>query len=145
MARRPALAARILKRYGATAIHVVKKDPYRLALDVVGVGFKTADRIASGLGIAKDSPGAHPGGPAAGAASTRPSRATCMRPAECARRARPELLGLDATRRARRAALDARRSGRSRFGGHVIIEGEGGRALVYLPRMHAAETRLARA
>ncbi|MEO6576826.1 MAG: helix-hairpin-helix domain-containing protein, partial [Polyangiaceae bacterium] len=41
-----ALAARIFKRYGKDAIHMVSRDPYRLALDVWGIGFKTADRIA---------------------------------------------------------------------------------------------------
>jgi exodeoxyribonuclease V alpha subunit len=50
-----ALAARIVKRYGANAMNVVARDPYRLALEVNGVGFKTADRIASTIGIARDS------------------------------------------------------------------------------------------
>ncbi len=51
----PALAARIYKRYGSRTIEVVKGDPYLLARDVWGVGFRTADRIAGSLGIAKDS------------------------------------------------------------------------------------------
>lgn len=50
------LAARIFKRYGPKAITVVSKDPYRLAIDVWGVGFRTADRIAAELGVASDSP-----------------------------------------------------------------------------------------
>ncbi len=50
------LAMRIVRRYGARAMGVVSRDPYRLALDVRGVGFKTADRIASSIGIAADSP-----------------------------------------------------------------------------------------
>ncbi len=52
----PALAARIVRRYGASAMTIVSRDPYRLALDVRGVGFKTADRIAATLGVAPDSP-----------------------------------------------------------------------------------------
>ncbi len=52
----PALAARIFKRYGPGAVNVVANDPYRLAIDVWGVGFVTADRIASALGVARDSP-----------------------------------------------------------------------------------------
>lgn len=52
----PALATRIHKRYGKDAVNVVSREPYRLALDVWGVGFKTADRIAQSLGIAKDGP-----------------------------------------------------------------------------------------
>ena len=51
-----ALAMRIWKRYGANAANVVSREPYRLAMDVWGVGFKTADRIAASLGIARDSP-----------------------------------------------------------------------------------------
>lgn len=49
-----AFAARIYKRYGADAINIVKSNPYRLALDIWGVGFKSADAIAQNLGIAKD-------------------------------------------------------------------------------------------
>jgi exodeoxyribonuclease V alpha subunit len=50
-----ALAMRIVRRYGPRAMSVVSRDPYRLALDVHGVGFKTADRIASSIGIAANS------------------------------------------------------------------------------------------
>ena len=50
-----ALAARIHKRYGDRALAIVSSDPYRLAVDVWGIGFRTADRIASSLGVAKDS------------------------------------------------------------------------------------------
>ena len=52
----PALAARIYERYGERAAETVQRHPYRLALDVRGVGFKTADRIARSLGIAGDHP-----------------------------------------------------------------------------------------
>src|SRR5579862_2900967 len=51
-----AFAARIVKTYGAHAIRVVKTDPYRLALEVWGIGFRTADSIAEKIGIAKDDP-----------------------------------------------------------------------------------------
>jgi exodeoxyribonuclease V alpha subunit len=50
------LAGRIFKRYGPKAVAIVSNDPYRLAIDVWGIGFRTADRIASELGVAKDSP-----------------------------------------------------------------------------------------
>ena len=52
----PALAVRIHKRFGPKAIDVVSRDPYRLSLDVWGVGFKTADKIARSIGIAADAP-----------------------------------------------------------------------------------------
>ena len=48
-------AARIFKHYGNEAIGVVRENPYRLATDVFGIGFVTADRIAEKLGFAKDS------------------------------------------------------------------------------------------
>jgi exodeoxyribonuclease V alpha subunit len=51
------LAVRIYQMYRDEAVTVVSKEPYRLATDVWGIGFKTADRIAQGLGIAHDSPG----------------------------------------------------------------------------------------
>jgi exodeoxyribonuclease V alpha subunit len=50
------LASRIFKRYGPKAVAIVSADPYRLAIDVWGIGFRTADRIAAELGVAKDSP-----------------------------------------------------------------------------------------
>jgi exodeoxyribonuclease V alpha subunit len=50
------LAIKICKRYGANAVQVVRQDPYQLAQDITGIGFKTADRIAETLRIAKDNP-----------------------------------------------------------------------------------------
>jgi exodeoxyribonuclease V alpha subunit len=52
----PALAAKIYKRYGDRSIAVVQENPYRLALDMFGVGFLTSDRIARAIGIQADSP-----------------------------------------------------------------------------------------
>ncbi len=52
----PALAARIWKQYGDKAASVLQLHPYRMALDVRGVGFKTADRMALSLGISGDHP-----------------------------------------------------------------------------------------
>ncbi|MBK9261078.1 MAG: ATP-dependent RecD-like DNA helicase [Polyangiaceae bacterium] len=52
----PAIAMRIYKRFGASAIDVVKRSPYRLALDVWGIGFKTADQIARVVGVSPDAP-----------------------------------------------------------------------------------------
>lgn len=50
-----ARAVRIYKTYGDSAIDKVRENPYRLALDIRGIGFKTADDLASKLGIAKES------------------------------------------------------------------------------------------
>ncbi|MDX9787233.1 MAG: ATP-dependent RecD-like DNA helicase [Desulfobacterales bacterium] len=51
-----AYAARIFKQYGNEAIAVVSENPYRMATDIFGIGFITADRIAQNLGFEKDSP-----------------------------------------------------------------------------------------
>ncbi len=48
-----ARAVRIFKTYGADAVQVMTENPYRLARDIRGVGFKTADAIAMKLGIEK--------------------------------------------------------------------------------------------
>ena len=48
-----ARAVRIYKTYGADAVQVMTENPYRLARDIRGIGFKTADTIASKLGIEK--------------------------------------------------------------------------------------------
>ena len=47
-------AVRIYKTYGDAAIVKVSENPYRLALDIYGIGFKTADVIAQRLGIPRD-------------------------------------------------------------------------------------------
>jgi exodeoxyribonuclease V alpha subunit len=49
-------AVKIYTKYGQRAIAVVKENPYRLAVDIFGIGFKTADKIAEKLGIAPNSP-----------------------------------------------------------------------------------------
>src|SRR5208283_1392195 len=46
-----ARAVRIFKTYGADAVQVMTENPYRLAKDIRGIGFKTADAIAMKLGI----------------------------------------------------------------------------------------------
>jgi exodeoxyribonuclease V alpha subunit len=48
-------AAKIYKQYGKDSIKVVQENPYRLAADIFGIGFKTADKIASNLGIDRNS------------------------------------------------------------------------------------------
>ncbi len=52
----PSYAIRIYKRYKDKTIDIVTKNPYSLAEDIFGIGFKIADKIAANVGIAKDSP-----------------------------------------------------------------------------------------
>ena len=51
-----ARAVRIYKTYKADAIRLIKENPYRLADEIHGVGFKTADQLAESLGVEKQSP-----------------------------------------------------------------------------------------
>jgi exodeoxyribonuclease V alpha subunit len=48
-------ANRIYRRYGDRAVSVLQSNPYRLVEDIRGIGFLTADRIAGGLGVGRDS------------------------------------------------------------------------------------------
>ncbi len=50
------LAVKIYKTYGDDALQVVQDDPYQLARDIWGVGFKTADKVAQDLGLPHDAP-----------------------------------------------------------------------------------------
>lgn len=51
-----AYATKIFKHYGDQSIQVVQANPYRLAMDIYGVGFITADTIAAKLGFEKNAP-----------------------------------------------------------------------------------------
>lgn len=52
----PSLCLRVFKQFGADAQRVLQSEPYRVAREVRGIGFKTADKIAINTGIANDSP-----------------------------------------------------------------------------------------
>jgi len=51
----PAYAIKIYKHYGRDSVKAVSENPYGLAMDIFGIGFITADRIAEKLGIPKNS------------------------------------------------------------------------------------------
>ena len=51
-----ALASKIVAAYGARAVSMIRSNPYRLAWEMSGVGFLTADRIAASLGFPRDAP-----------------------------------------------------------------------------------------
>lgn len=52
----PAYAQKIFRQYGNDSIEKVSQDPFRLARDIHGIGFKTADAIAKKMGVAVDAP-----------------------------------------------------------------------------------------
>ncbi|HEX6971485.1 MAG TPA: ATP-dependent RecD-like DNA helicase, partial [Limnochordia bacterium] len=103
------LAARAFRLWGERTVGIVQGDPYRLARDVPGVGFKTADRIARALGVGADSPRRAEAAVAHILAEAAEEGHTFLPPAELALRLRP--LGLEAAAEAGIAALVA--SGRA--------------------------------
>ncbi len=127
-----AMAQRIRRTYGLTVVDQVQRDPYRLARDIPGIGFPTADRIASHLGIDPRAPERL----AAGVAHALEERVSAgdvygIVPEILPRAA--ELLGREVT---------ATRDGLARLldEGAVIQEDEA----IYLPRLHRAELQSAR-
>ena len=52
----PGLALKIYKVYGKETIGAIKENPYRLADEVMGIGFKVADKLATSMGVGHDSP-----------------------------------------------------------------------------------------
>jgi exodeoxyribonuclease V alpha subunit len=52
-----AYAYKIYRFYGRETPRVIQENPYRLTFDIFGIGFKTADRIARGFGVPRESPG----------------------------------------------------------------------------------------
>ena len=135
----PAVAMRIVRRYGPGAMTIVSRDPYRLAFEVRGVGFKTADRIAASLGVARDSPERIQAGvhqaihdvTEAGHAWTAQSDVSVLASRML------ELDDSDDTARIERA-IDA-----LALSGRVVVEPMGGERAVYAAEIHGAETRLA--
>jgi exodeoxyribonuclease V alpha subunit len=136
------LAARIVKRYGEKAMAVVSREPYRLALDVHGVGFKTADRIASTLGVAVDSPQRMQAGVHQVLHDLTDAGHVWTEQEEVVGRAAP-MLSLDPDDQEVRARL-TRAVEALILGGLAVIEDLRGARIVYATEMHAAERRLAR-
>ncbi len=52
----PSTAVRVYKRFGGSAVDVIRKNPFALCEEVYGIGFETADKIARSLGMAEDLP-----------------------------------------------------------------------------------------
>jgi exodeoxyribonuclease V alpha subunit len=131
----PALAMRIVRRYGGRAMNVVSRDPYRLALDVSGVGFKTADRIAASIGVAADSPERMQAGLLQVLHDVTDAGHVWTPEEELNERA-AQMLGVDA---------DLSRSvDELVLMGRAVLECPEGARAVYTSEMYGAETRLAR-
>jgi exodeoxyribonuclease V alpha subunit len=136
----PALAMRIVRRYGPNAMSIVSRDPYRLALDVRGVGFKTADRIAATMGVAPDSPQRMQAAVLQVVHDVTEDGHVWTTEVDLTGRA-AQMLGFDAEEadvagRLRRATESLVLPGR------IVIETLDGEHVVYASEMHAAEVRL---
>lgn len=126
----PALATKIVRHFGERAAEVVQQSPYRLAIEVSGVGFKTADRLARSQGLSSD----HPERAQAGVLHEIRSLADsghcfCTREALLARAAEMLQIGdghVD-------AAIDALWAA-----GHLVVEGDA----VFLGVLHRAEVHV---
>jgi exodeoxyribonuclease V alpha subunit len=125
-------AVRIYKRYKDRAIAVVKENPYRLAIDIFGIGFKSADKIAGQLGISTTSPRRAEAGVLHVLANfSDDGHVFAPRPKLVA--SATEILAID-TAIIEQAITDL--AGR----GHVVVEpGPGGEQAVYLTTLHTAE------
>ncbi len=128
-------AVRIYRTYGADAISVVSKDPYRLARDVRGIGFVTADGLARRLGIPEDAMirvragVSHVLAQALDEGHCGLSReALVPRAAELLNRPEEQVT----------EALELELADR-----HLVAEEAGGKACVFLPALHAAERVIA--
>jgi exodeoxyribonuclease V alpha subunit len=128
-------AARIYKTYGDRAIDTVRANPYALAKDIHGVGFKSADQIAQRIGIAKDSLAR-----AAAGLSHVLLEATgqghCALPSETLVETAVQLLEVDPV--VVKTALD-----RCLRDKELVLETVGGEPLVYLPAIRHHEASVA--
>jgi exodeoxyribonuclease V alpha subunit len=134
-------AVRIYKQYGDQAIEVVTENPYRLALDIFGIGFKTADQIAKNLGVPSDSPRRAEAG-VLHVLSGLSEEGHVFAPRHELLESTREILGVPSTLVEDAIAAVAQ-------GEKVVVEGAAGKAseesAVYLRSLHSAESGLAQA
>jgi len=129
----PGTTNRIVAKYGAGSRGVVEKEPYRLARELDGIGFATADRIARASGIPRDDPERLSAGLAHVLSDAAESRGdSCLPRDELLSRA-GKLLAIDELGRLE-DALE-----RARGDGVVAIDEVDGGAHAYLPTLLRAE------
>ncbi|HRC85222.1 MAG TPA: helix-hairpin-helix domain-containing protein, partial [Thermoanaerobaculia bacterium] len=129
-------ALRIWKAYGNAAVAVLESNPYRLAAEIHGIGFKTADQIAARLGLPRDAPERAAAGLLYLLAEAS-EQGHCFLPRAQLLSRSQELLSLPA------APLETALE-RLAEGHRVKAEpDEAGEVAIYLPELHRAETGLA--
>ena len=130
-----ARAVRIFRTYGADAVQVMSENPYRLARDIRGIGFRTADAIAMRLGIGKSAMIRLRAG-VAHALTEAMDDGHCGLPAGELLPAAAELL--EAPEELVRAALDEELAA-----GNVVADRVGGTPCAFLAGLHRAEQGIA--
>ncbi|HZA94381.1 MAG TPA: ATP-dependent RecD-like DNA helicase, partial [Gemmatimonadales bacterium] len=131
-----ARAVRIFKTYGHEAIKVMTEDPYRLARDVRGIGFRTADAIAAKLGMEKTAPKRLRAG-VSFALQTATDEGHCALPVRMLAHLAQKLLEVEA-RLIEFAIADELQRGEE-----VISDRIGEETCVFLKGLHAAERAIA--
>jgi exodeoxyribonuclease V alpha subunit len=131
-----ARAVRIFKTYGHEAIKVMTEDPYRLARDVRGIGFRTADAIAAKLGMEKTARQRLRAG-VSFALQTATDEGHCALPVAMLASLAQRLLEVDAT------LIEAAIAEELQRGEEVISDTVGEETCVFLKGLHAAERMIA--
>jgi len=146
----PAFAARIYKRYGGHAMALVRENPYRLAFDVWGIGFLSADKLASALGIGRESDGRAEAG-VRHVLEQASTEGHVFLPRQRLVRDGVALLGIGealvdpAVERLGRAGdvvIEARPE--AGMGGDAAVDGPSGGEAIYVTSLHRAEVAVAR-
>ncbi|HEX2491261.1 MAG TPA: ATP-dependent RecD-like DNA helicase [Blastocatellia bacterium] len=130
-------AVKIFKQYGSDAITVVEKTPYRLADEVYGIGFRTADQIARNLGMAPDAEERLRAG-LRHSLMTASEEGHCYLPAGDLIERSTDALGVED-----RAKLEAALE-KALDDGLLKVEESGGESAVYLPPLWQSERGVAR-
>ncbi|HEV7251904.1 MAG TPA: ATP-dependent RecD-like DNA helicase [Mesorhizobium sp.] len=128
-------AVRILKAYGHDAISVMTEDPYHLARDIRGIGFRSADAIAMRLGLTKEAPKRLQAG-ISYALQTATDEGHCALPVEELVKLAVGLL--EVPEAPIRAAIDAQLAG-----GEVVLDTIEGEPCLFLKGLHLAEQAIA--
>ncbi len=131
-----ARATRIFRTYGQDSLKVMAEDPYRLARDIRGIGFRTADAIAIRLGLAREAPQRLAAG-VSYALQKAMDEGHCGLPVEALVRSAAELLEV-APDLVRCAAALALREGRE-----VVADTLAGAPCLLLKGLHGAERAMA--
>src|SRR4051794_10436144 len=130
-----ARAVRIFKTYGADAVQLISENPYRLARDIRGIGFRTADVVAAKLGIGRTAPIRVRAGISYALAEAM-DEGHCGLPTDELRTLAAELLEVPAETVEEALALELE-------AGEVVADEVDGRACVFLAGLHRAERGVA--